>query len=174
MFVLYVPDCISSVLHWTVQVWILVWLLLVLTLRPCGEGVFSKALCSLVCLRKLSQSLFFCIWAEECLPLWTGNSILDFLISRHLVQLYPQLDPASLTHLKHATVNIENFASIALHHGLHVYLQKVSPKLTCQIRQFAILFWQEGGSAFGIGGQSSPRVCLSLYHTMLSLQIFKP
>ncbi|KAH8941689.1 hypothetical protein BDL97_14G057500 [Sphagnum fallax] len=95
-----------------------------------------------------------------------GNSILDFLISRHLVQLYPQLDPASLTHLKHATVNIENFASIALHHGLHVYLQKVSPKLTCQIRQFAILFWQEGGSAFGIGGQSSPRALGALIQTI--------
>ncbi len=89
--------------------------------------------------------------------------MLDFLITRYLVQKYPGFNPASLNDLKQATINGENFACIALHHGLHVYLQKVSPILETQIEVFATSFWKEGGSAFGITNLSSPRVgCLSL------------
>ncbi len=89
--------------------------------------------------------------------------MLDFLITRYLVQKYPGFNPASLNDLKQATINGENFACTALHHGLHVYLQKVSPILETQIEVFATSFWKEGGSAFGITNLSSPRVgCLSL------------
>jgi endoribonuclease Dicer len=95
-----------------------------------------------------------------------GDTVLDFLITRYLVQKYPGFNPASLNDLKQATINGENFACIALHHGLHIYLQKVSPILETQIEVFATSFWKEGGSAFGITNLSSPRAVGDVVQTL--------
>lgn len=88
----------------------------------------------------------------------TGDSVLDFLITRHLVKRYPHFDPERLNDLRQATVNSENYACVALRHGLHVYLQKMSPILQRNIKSYSILVDQEGPSPFGIPSQSSPRV----------------
>ena len=74
------------------------------------------------------------------------------------MQRYPHFDPERLNDLRQATVNSENYACVALRHGLHVYLQKMSPVLRRNIKLYSILVDQEGPSPFGIPSQSSPRV----------------
>lgn len=97
-----------------------------------------------------------------------GDSVLDFLIIRHFVQLYPDFNPEQLNDLRQATVNSENFACVAIYHGLHQYLQKMSPVLQEEIKVYAAAVHREGRSPFGIPSQTSPRV--SCGH--LSSQIF--
>ena len=79
------------------------------------------------------------------------------------MQLYPGFNPEQLNDLRQATVNSENFACVAIYHGLHHYLQKVSPILQEAINVYAAAVHKEGRSPFGIPSQTSPRVsCVSI------------
>ncbi|KAG0622718.1 hypothetical protein M758_3G118600 [Ceratodon purpureus] len=95
-----------------------------------------------------------------------GDSVLDFLIIRHFVQLYPGFNPEQLNDLRQATVNSENFACVAIYHGLHHYLQKMSPVLQEEIMVYAAAVHREGRSPFGIPSQTSPRAIGDLMQTL--------
>ena len=87
-----------------------------------------------------------------------GDAVLGFLITRQLVRLYPGLNPGRLNDLLQATLNRENFACVAISHGLHKYLQNMSPTLEEQIALFAASVMKEGASPFGVTNLSSPSV----------------
>ena len=65
-----------------------------------------------------------------------GDAILDYLITRRLFQLFPDLDPGSITDLRSALVNNVLFASIAVQLGLHKVLKHLSLDLQQEINQF--------------------------------------
>ncbi|KAF3773947.1 Ribonuclease 3-like protein 3 [Nymphaea thermarum] len=52
-----------------------------------------------------------------------GDSVLNFLVSDHLVKLYPGLSPGQLTLLRSANTDTEKLARVAFRHGLHKLLR---------------------------------------------------
>ncbi|XP_057844127.2 endoribonuclease Dicer homolog 3a isoform X2 [Cryptomeria japonica] len=65
-----------------------------------------------------------------------GDSVLDFLITRHLFREHPDLTPGVLTDLRSAAVNNESFAYVAVKYNLHQYLRHGSAVLLGQITRF--------------------------------------
>lgn len=66
-----------------------------------------------------------------------GDSVLDFLITRHLYSTYPALSPGILTDMRSAAVNNENFARAAVKNSIQNYLRHSSGALMNQITKFA-------------------------------------
>ena len=66
-----------------------------------------------------------------------GDSVLDFLITRHFYSTYQGLSPGFLTDLRSASVNNENFARAAVKCGIQKYLRHGSGTLMNQITKFA-------------------------------------
>ncbi|XP_024363925.1 endoribonuclease Dicer homolog 1 isoform X2 [Physcomitrium patens] len=95
-----------------------------------------------------------------------GDSVLDFLIMRHFVQLYSAFNPEQLNDLRQATVNSENFACTAIRHGFHHYLKRMSPILRDEIELYAASVHREGGSPFGIPSRASPKAIGDLMQTL--------
>ncbi|CAH8391700.1 unnamed protein product [Eruca vesicaria subsp. sativa] len=69
-----------------------------------------------------------------------GDSVLDFLITRHLFNTYEKTGPGEMTDLRSACVNNENFAQVAVKNNLHTHLQRCSTVLETQIREYLISF----------------------------------
>nr|AJA90772.1 Dicer-like 3 [Ginkgo biloba] len=91
-----------------------------------------------------------------------GDSVLDFLITRHLFSAHTDLSPGVLTDLRSAAVNNENFAQVAVKHNLQQYLRHGSGALLGQITAFikAVQQCKENKShctSFG-GGIKGPKV----------------
>ena len=68
-----------------------------------------------------------------------GDALIDLLITRHIFEEYPDLDPGSLTDLRSALVNNVLFASLAVKLGLNKSLKHMSPLLHRQITDFVCL-----------------------------------
>uniref|UniRef100_A0A1J3J3H8 Endoribonuclease Dicer-like protein 3 n=1 Tax=Noccaea caerulescens TaxID=107243 RepID=A0A1J3J3H8_NOCCA len=69
-----------------------------------------------------------------------GDSVLDFLITRHLFNTYEQTGPGEMTDLRSACVNNENFAQVAVKNNLHTHLQRFSTVLETQINEYLTSF----------------------------------
>ncbi|KAL1188633.1 Endoribonuclease Dicer-like protein [Cardamine amara subsp. amara] len=65
-----------------------------------------------------------------------GDSVLDFLITRHLFNTYEQTGPGEMSDLRSACVNNENFAQVAVKHNLHTHLQRCATTLETQINEY--------------------------------------
>ncbi|XP_031500994.1 ribonuclease 3-like protein 3 [Nymphaea colorata] len=64
-----------------------------------------------------------------------GDSVLNFLVSDHLVKLYPGLSPGQLTLLRSANTDTEKLARVAFRHGLHKLLRHKVTILEQQVEQ---------------------------------------
>lgn len=64
-----------------------------------------------------------------------GDSVLDFLITKHLYNEFKDSKPGELTDLRSTIVSNESFARIAVQHDLHVYLIENSGELRKGIKQ---------------------------------------
>ncbi|MCO5563621.1 hypothetical protein L7F22_017268 [Adiantum nelumboides] len=93
---------------------------------------------------------------------FVGDAVLDHLITRHLFFTYTDLPPGRLTDLRAAAVNNENFARVAVKHGLHLHLRHGSSALETQIRDFVKDIKSEldkpGVNSFGLGDFKAPKV----------------
>lgn len=93
---------------------------------------------------------------------FVGDAVLDHLITRHLFFTYTDLPPGRLTDLRAAAVNNENFARVAVKHGLHTHLRHGSSALETQIRDFVKDIKSEldkpGVNSFGLGDFKAPKV----------------
>ncbi|XP_062209665.1 endoribonuclease Dicer homolog 1 [Phragmites australis] len=93
---------------------------------------------------------------------FVGDAVLDHLITKHLFFTYTDLPPGSLTDLRAAAVNNENFARVAVKHKLHVHLRHGSSALETQIREFVKDVQEEllkpGFNSFGLGDCKAPKV----------------
>jgi endoribonuclease Dicer len=94
---------------------------------------------------------------------FVGDAVLDHLITRYLFFTYTDLPPGRLTDLRAAAVNNENFARVAVKHGLHLHLRHGSSALEKQIREFVKEAEKEsskpeGFNSFGIGDCKAPKV----------------
>ncbi|CAA7048554.1 unnamed protein product [Microthlaspi erraticum] len=69
-----------------------------------------------------------------------GDSVLDFLITRHLFNTYEQNGPGEMTDLRSACVSNENFAQVAVKNNLHTHLQRSSTILETQINEYLLSF----------------------------------
>ncbi|XP_056866743.1 endoribonuclease Dicer homolog 3 isoform X2 [Raphanus sativus] len=69
-----------------------------------------------------------------------GDSVLDFLITRHLFNTYEKTGPGEMTDLRSACVNNENFAQVAVKNNLHTHLQRCSTVLETQIKEYLMSF----------------------------------
>ncbi|XP_023638559.1 endoribonuclease Dicer homolog 3 isoform X3 [Capsella rubella] len=69
-----------------------------------------------------------------------GDSVLDFLITRHLFNTYEQTGPGEMTDLRSACVNNENFAQVAVKNNLHSHLQRRATVLETQINEYLMSF----------------------------------
>ncbi|KAH7306984.1 hypothetical protein KP509_22G041000 [Ceratopteris richardii] len=67
---------------------------------------------------------------------FVGDAVLDHLITRYLFFTYTDLPPGRLTDLRAAAVNNENFARVAVKHGLHLHLRHGSSALETQVSTF--------------------------------------
>lgn len=65
-----------------------------------------------------------------------GDSVLDFLITRHLFKEHPDLTPGVLTDLRSAAVNNDSFAYVAVKYNLQQYIRHGSVMLLGQITKF--------------------------------------
>lgn len=75
---------------------------------------------------------------QECLLQrleFLGDSVLDFLITKHLYNEFKDSKPGELTDLRSTIVSNESFARIAVQHDLHVYLIENSGELRKGIKQ---------------------------------------
>ncbi|XP_020536663.1 endoribonuclease Dicer homolog 3a isoform X2 [Jatropha curcas] len=78
------------------------------------------------------QGIGYCYQRLEFL----GDSVLDLLITWHLYQTHPKIDPGELTDLRSACVNNENFAQVVVRQGLHEHLQHCSASLLSKITEY--------------------------------------
>ncbi|KAG5393577.1 hypothetical protein IGI04_023540 [Brassica rapa subsp. trilocularis] len=69
-----------------------------------------------------------------------GDSVLDFLITRHLFNTYEKTGPGEMTDLRSACVNNENFAQVAVKNNLHTHLQRCATVLETQIKEYLMSF----------------------------------
>nr|VDD65032.1 unnamed protein product [Brassica oleracea] len=65
-----------------------------------------------------------------------GDSVLDFLITRHLFNTYEKTGPGEMTDLRSACVNNENFAQVAVKNNLHTHLQRCATVLETQLKEY--------------------------------------
>ncbi|KAG6546729.1 hypothetical protein Mapa_011918 [Marchantia paleacea] len=65
-----------------------------------------------------------------------GDAVLDYLITSHLYETFPDLPPGLLTDLRSATASNECFARVAVRNNLQLYLLHNSPYLEEQVRKF--------------------------------------
>jgi len=60
---------------------------------------------------------------------FVGDSVLGYLITKHLYTAYPHLQQGTLTFLRSRNVDTEKFARVCVKHGFHQYLLLNSPAL---------------------------------------------
>nr|XP_016481139.1 PREDICTED: endoribonuclease Dicer homolog 1 [Nicotiana tabacum] len=101
---------------------------------------------------------------------FVGDAVLDHLITRHLFFTYTDLPPGRLTDLRAAAVNNENFARVAVKHGLHLHLRHGSSALEKQIRDFVSEVKNElskpGFNSFGLGDCKAPKVLGDIFESI--------
>ncbi|KAF9602738.1 hypothetical protein IFM89_030626, partial [Coptis chinensis] len=69
-----------------------------------------------------------------------GDSVLDFLITSYMYNLYPGMSPGQLTDLRSSAVNNDCYAFAAVKAELHKHILHASPLLHEQIKNFAESF----------------------------------
>ncbi|CAI9755614.1 unnamed protein product [Fraxinus pennsylvanica] len=78
------------------------------------------------------QGVDYCYQRLEFL----GDSVLDILVTWHLYQSHPDVDPGELTDLRAASVSNDNFAIAAVKHNLYLHLQYGFSNLGSQISEY--------------------------------------
>ncbi|XP_055346103.1 endoribonuclease Dicer-like [Paramacrobiotus metropolitanus] len=66
-----------------------------------------------------------------------GDSILDYLVTRHIHEADQTLSPGKLTDVRMALVNNKTFAKLAVKYGYHQYVRYQAPKMFQLISRFA-------------------------------------
>ncbi|XP_055335150.1 LOW QUALITY PROTEIN: endoribonuclease Dicer-like [Paramacrobiotus metropolitanus] len=66
-----------------------------------------------------------------------GDSILDYLVTRHIYEADKTLNPGKLTDLRMALVNNKTFAKLAVKYGYHHCIRYHAPKIFSLISRFA-------------------------------------
>ncbi|RDX92252.1 Endoribonuclease Dicer-like 3, partial [Mucuna pruriens] len=82
--------------------------------------------------QELEPGICYCYQRLEFL----GDSVLGFLITRHLYESYPHIDPGLLTDLRSEAVSNENFAQCCVRRNLQPHLQHCSGILQSQVTKF--------------------------------------
>ncbi|XP_020268693.1 ribonuclease 3-like protein 3 [Asparagus officinalis] len=65
-----------------------------------------------------------------------GDAVLNCLVGRWVINMYPELAPGPLTRLRAANVDTEKLARVAVCSGLYRYLRHQAPQLDEQIQDF--------------------------------------
>ncbi|XP_010503060.1 PREDICTED: endoribonuclease Dicer homolog 3 isoform X2 [Camelina sativa] len=86
-----------------------------------------------------------------------GDSVLDFLITRHLFNTYEQTGPGEMTDLRSACVNNENFAQVAVKNNLHTHLQRCATVLETQINEYLMSFTKPDETGRSIPSIQGPK-----------------
>ncbi|KAL3680222.1 hypothetical protein R1sor_023178 [Riccia sorocarpa] len=68
-----------------------------------------------------------------------GDAVLDFLITRHIYECFPDLPPGHLSDLRTATNNNEAYARVAVRNNFQSYVLHDSPFLEERLRKFVSL-----------------------------------
>ena len=87
-----------------------------------------------------------------------GDSVLDFLITRHLFNTYEKTGPGEMTDLRSACVNNENFAQVAVKNNLHTHLQRCATVLETQIKEYLMSFSEPDETGRTIPSIQGPKV----------------
>ncbi|KAK7395386.1 hypothetical protein VNO78_15942 [Psophocarpus tetragonolobus] len=82
--------------------------------------------------QELEPGICYCYQRLEFL----GDSVLGFLVTRHIYESYPNIDPGLLTSLRSEAVSNENFAQCCVRRNLHPHLQHCSGILQSQVTKF--------------------------------------
>lgn len=104
-----------------------------------------------------------------------GDSVLDLLITSHLYQSHIDIDPGMLTDLRSASVNNENFARVAVRHGLYKHLLHSSTVLLSQMTEYARCLNEYNENNTLSQGQKGPKVRFhddSIIHSMFDVIFF--
>ncbi|KAH0922625.1 hypothetical protein HID58_022643, partial [Brassica napus] len=86
-----------------------------------------------------------------------GDSVLDFLITRHLFNTYEKTGPGEMTDLRSACVNNENFAQVAVKNNLHTHLQRCATVLETQIKEYLMSFSEPDETGRTIPSMQGPK-----------------
>lgn len=103
-----------------------------------------------------------------------GDSVLDVVITWHLYQSHPDIDPGELTDLRSASVNNENFAQSAVRHNLEEHLQHRSSLLLTQIKEYVELCSGTDASTRLLQGSKGPKVLNNQCKSFLVLALLFP
>ncbi|KAL2341556.1 hypothetical protein Fmac_009496 [Flemingia macrophylla] len=86
-----------------------------------------------------------------------GDSVLDYLITRHLYRKYPGMSPGQLTDMRSSSVNNDCYALSAIKHGLHKHVlhasQELHKDIAVTLDNFDKFF---SSSTFGYESEISP------------------
>ncbi|KAI4337204.1 hypothetical protein L6164_015649 [Bauhinia variegata] len=86
-----------------------------------------------------------------------GDSVLDLLITWHLYQSYPDIDPGELTDLRSASVNNDNFAQAAVRRNLQQHLVHNSELLRSQIAEYVKVISELDSTTKSLPGTKGPK-----------------
>ena len=86
-----------------------------------------------------------------------GDSVLDFLITRHLYETHSAAKPGELSDMRSAIVSNESFARITVELGLYEHVIHSSPELKICITDF-VQFTSENRQAGDWDGDKCPKV----------------
>lgn len=86
-----------------------------------------------------------------------GDSVLSYLVTKHLYWRYPDLDEGTLTSLRSANVDNEKFARASVKHKFYEYLRKKTlPELERNVKNFVKAIEDEPESESLHGGNFDP------------------
>eukprot|EP00253_Pinus_taeda_P020474 PITA_20474 len=96
---------------------------------------------------------------------FVGDSVLGYLITKHLYTAYPHLQQGTLTFLRSRNVDTEKFARVCVKHGFHQYLLLNSPALQRIIEDF-VKDIEDESKSFRCGDFKPPKVLADIVESI--------
>eukprot|EP00253_Pinus_taeda_P015022 PITA_15022 len=96
---------------------------------------------------------------------FVGDSVLGYLITKHLYTAYPHLQQGTLTFLRSQNVDTEKFARVCVKHGFHQYLLLNSPALQLIIEDF-VKDIEDESKSFRCGDFKPPKVLADIVESI--------
>lgn len=96
---------------------------------------------------------------------FVGDSVLGYLITKHLYSAYPHLHQGILTLLRSRNVDTEKFARVCVKHGFHQYLLLNAPALQRIIEDF-VKDIEDESKSFRCGDFKPPKVLADIVESI--------
>eukprot|EP01018_Ginkgo_biloba_P039712 Gb_39947 [translate_table: standard] len=97
---------------------------------------------------------------------FVGDSVLGQLISTHIYQTYPHLQPGTLTLLRSRNVDTEKFARVGVKHKFYLHLRIKSADLQALIENFVKEIEKPEAKSFRLGDFKPPKVLADIVESI--------